>query len=120
MNGRVPITVELRNGRGDVIRQLDDPAGGTFDAAEDVDRLLQHVAEPAASSPGSAYVLLRYVDPYGDTVFNHVQMDDLLRDLDTAGRLAATPAEQRSLARLQVMARRCKAGVHLYVWFIGD
>jgi len=71
----VPIVVELRTERGQVVRGLDDPSGGTFDASGDFDRLL----------PDDG-MLLRYIDEYGDTVFNRLQMNDLIRDVD---RLAA-------------------------------
>jgi hypothetical protein len=106
----VPIRVELRTERGEVIRNLADPSGGTFDAAGDFDRLLTN-----------ADGLMRGVDPYGDTVFNRIQADDLVNEVD---RLAtandATPMERRGLARLRVMAERCRDSVHLYLWFIGD
>ena len=112
------IVAELRNERGERIGRLPDPSGGAFDAAGDFDGLLP-LAEalwPLAAS----YLLLRYVDPYGDTVFNQLQMDDLLRDIDTAEHLASSDVERRGLDRLRVIAQRCRNSVHLYVWFVGD
>ncbi len=112
------IVAELRNERGERIGRLPDPSGGAFDAAGDFDGLLP-LAEalwPLAAS----YLLLRYVDPYGDTVFNQLQMDDLLRDIDTAEHLASSDVERRGLDRLRVIAQRCRSSVHLYVWFVGD
>jgi hypothetical protein len=106
----VPIRVELRTERGDAVRNLSDPSGGTFDAAGDFDRLL-----------GGTDGLLRYVDPYGDTVFNGIQAADLVGEIE---RLATsdnvTDLERRGLDRLRVMAERCRDAVHLYIWFIGD
>src|SRR6185437_8609581 len=55
------------------------PAGGTFDDAGDFDRVL--------STNVDLCRLLQYVDPYGNTVFNAVQMSAVLDDLD---RLLAT------------------------------
>jgi hypothetical protein len=106
----VPIRVELRTESGQVVRDLPDPAGGSFDAAGDFDRLLSDVRG-----------LLRYVDPYGDTVFNRIQMPDLISDVDMLGRREdVKPIESRGLARLRIMAERCRETPHLYVWFIGD
>jgi hypothetical protein len=117
---RVPIRVELRTERGEVVGDLDDPAGGTFDAAGDFDGVLPQV--PALPPPpvNETFTLLRYVDPYGNTVFNRGQMDDLLRDIEVATTRQLTPVQRRGLDRLRVMAHRCKDSVHLYVWFIGD
>jgi hypothetical protein len=106
----VPIRVELRTERGDVVRDFIDPSGGTFDAAGDLDRLL--VATPW---------LLRSVDPYGDTVFNRLQVVGLLDDIDVlATRADLTEAERHGLTRLRAMTQRCRDSVHLYLWFIGD
>lgn len=60
------------------------------------------------------FLLLRYIDPYGDTIFNRVQMDDFLADWN---RLCPQD-EQWSLVR--DMALRCRDEAHLYLRFIGD
>jgi hypothetical protein len=106
----VPILVELRRENGEVVRDLRDPNGGLFDGAGDFDRLL----------PG-AKGLLRYIDLYGDTVFNRLQMEDLLGEvMQLLGRNDLSPSESRGLARLRALAEACQAGVHLYLWFVGD
>jgi hypothetical protein len=106
----VPIRVELRTERGEIVRDLSDPSGGTFDAAGDFDRLLARSDR-----------LLRYVDPYGNTMFNAFQAADLIGEVDEImTRSDLKPIERRGLTRLKVMAERCRDGVHLYVWFIGD
>jgi hypothetical protein len=110
----VPILVQLRTERGGVVGGLPDPAGGTFDAAGDFDRLLERAGD-------SALQLLRYVDPYGDTEFNHLQMEDLLVDIATiAGLGDLKPVKARGLDRLRVLAERCKVSANLYLWFVGD
>jgi len=112
----VPIRVELRSERGEVVRGLSDPAGGTFDAV-DLDRVLPQVAEPPTSPP---FRLLCYVDPYGNTVFNQWQMVDLLMDIERVAGHDLKPGERRGFELLRVMAERCRDSVHLYLWFIGD
>lgn len=106
----MPIVAILRNDRGEQQRGLDDPNGGTFDAAGDFDRLIP--------SDDPSYHLIGYIDPYGDTVFNGRQMTELLGDLDRLQ--TAKPVESRGLERLRRLAELCRDGVDLYVWFIGD
>jgi hypothetical protein len=115
----VPLRVELRSESGEAVRDLSDPAGGSFDAAGDFDRLLpQFGGRPRPPSVG--YKLFQYVDPYGNTVFNRPQMADLLDDIGRASRLEMTSRERRGLERLRVMAEGARDSVHLYLWFIGD
>ena len=108
----VGIEVHLRDERGGTVRGLPDPAGGTFDAAGDFDGLIPY--------EDRSFRLLCYVDPYGDTVFNTVQMADLLIELERLAALDPTPIEMRGLERLRVIAKRCRDEPHSYVWFIGD
>jgi hypothetical protein len=56
------IRAVLRRENGDTLRDLPDPAGGTFDAAGDFDGVLP--------DGDTSFTLLRYVDRYCDTVFN--------------------------------------------------
>jgi hypothetical protein len=109
---RVGVNVVLKLESGKEVRGLADPAGGTFDAARDFDRLL--------SATDESIRMLKDVDPYGDTVFNALQMPALLTDLDRLTALDLAPIERRGLDRLRVMAERCRDEVHLYIWFIGD
>lgn len=108
------VIVRLMRDSQQIIGDLPDPGGGTFDAAGDLDRLIP------PRQPGSR--LLHYIDPYGDAVFNHKQMPELLEDI--ADLATATDqlndAERHGLDRLRVMAERCREGPHLYLWFLGD
>ncbi len=60
--------------------------------------------------------LLHYLDPYGDTIFNKLQMDDLIFDLQYLGSIEPNPL----LTEIQKLAEKCKTGIHLYVIFYGD
>jgi hypothetical protein len=66
-----------------------------------------------------SYQCLRFIDWYGDTVFNHLQMDQLIEEL---ARVAEqSPPDARSLLdQVRRLAVRCKRGTHLYLWFVGD
>jgi hypothetical protein len=104
------LKAELRTKDGSVIRGIDDPAGGTFDAAGDFDERLGGVAP---------YRLLQYVDRRGqyNTVLNCAQMDDLLSDIEIALGNSAHPLARRGLERLRSMAQRCRDDGGLYIWF---
>ena len=66
---------------------------------------------------GRGFKLLHYVDRYGDTYFNGIQMPDFLADWDT---LRPASAEQQQWAAVRNMAIRCQSEPHLYLRFIGD
>jgi hypothetical protein len=66
------------------------------------------------------FVLLRFVDPYGDTVFNCLQVPHLLRDLEVLEGLTTDKAVHDQIAQLKTMCQVCLATPHLYVKFIGD
>jgi len=60
--------------------------------------------------------LLCYLDPYGDTTFNCVQVEDLLRDLVLLLALEPHPLGNELVA----LVERVKEEVHTYVCFYGD
>ena len=63
---------------------------------------------------------LRFIDPYGDTIFNRIQAQQLLIELD-ALRLRVTQLSQQSALReISEFARRCSDQPHLYIRFQGD
>ena len=64
----------------------------------------------------NSYKLLQYLDPYGDTIFNRNQIDDLIIDLKRLDKLATDSVIKQVLA----LAERCKDEVHTYLCFNGD
>ena len=62
------------------------------------------------------FKLLCYIDPFGDTIFNRLQMDDLINDLQILRILEPNPI----LDEIQLLAERCKKEYHLYIAFYGD
>jgi hypothetical protein len=72
------------------------------------------------SHDDATYHCLRYVDWYGDTVFNRLQMEAVLPELDRI-RLGARESGERELVdRVKELAHRCQAEPHLYLKFYGD
>ncbi len=72
------------------------------------------------SHDDASYQCLRFVDWYGDTVFNRLQMPVFLADLSTIRRFARGIEERELLARIGDLAEQCQRGVHLYLKFYGD
>jgi hypothetical protein len=96
----VPIDVVLRDENGREVRALSDPAGGTFDAAGDFDRLLYIDASLRAWSR---------VDPDGSVVSSGDECSELLAELPTLLALSKPGRERRGLERLRVLAEQVVA-----------
>jgi len=61
--------------------------------------------------------LLRSLDAYGDTRFNHLQMDEVISDLKATGAWKKSAA----VAEAIILAQRCKqADGSLTLCFFGD
>ncbi len=63
------------------------------------------------------FKLIKYLDPYGDTVFNNLQMKDLITDLESIAKLEP---ENRLVDEIILLARKCSSQSHLYIAFYGD
>ena len=64
----------------------------------------------------SQFSLLKYLDPYGDAVFNRLQMNDLIRDIHELGKTQ----KDKLLEEILALAENCKEEPHTYLWFYGD
>ncbi|MBC7399687.1 MAG: hypothetical protein H7289_07055 [Mucilaginibacter sp.] len=62
------------------------------------------------------YKLIKYLDPYGDTTFNLLQIDDLVSDLEKIQRIK----HNNKIPLITELALRCKAGQHTYLTFYGE
>lgn len=63
---------------------------------------------------------LRFVDPYGDTVFNRVQLEQVLTELQLLGRRATCSTERSALGEIAELARHAVDQPHLYMRLHGD
>ncbi len=62
-------------------------------------------------------VLLKYLDPYGNTFFNHLQVEDLLIVLSM---LASNMQDAESINKLRRLAVECRDSEHTSLAFYGD
>jgi hypothetical protein len=72
--------------------------------------------------PGSIdpnYVLLSGVDPFGKTVFNHVQMHAFLAEWERAKERVRDESQMEAWQRIKQMAEACREDRDLYLRFVG-
>lgn len=61
--------------------------------------------------------LLRYLDPYGDSIFNKLQMSDLACDINL---LVSYGCDKMLCDDILKLLHQCKSSDHLYLKFYGD
>ena len=90
---------------------------------EDEHEKWQEILSPEFSIPDSEifqsdkYKLLKYLDPFGNTIFNHLQMDNLVEDLEI---LKPIFNQAEVIDAIIELANKCQEGVHMYLTFSGD
>lgn len=97
------LSVQVKNARGEVLRKIAADPG--------FDPVLTGV--DAAVQPH-----LAALDPYGDTIFNYLQVKRLLLELDAYGPSSGVP--EAFLQELKELCHLVLAGTHRFLWFIGN
>src|SRR5512140_1269646 len=100
-----------------IATRLQDERGGVIDEVFDPHNIL-HSLLPTDDS--TDFELLKYVDWWGNTVFNRLQMPEFLEEW---ARIEdkATSAEAKQLhSHIKEMATVCGREPHLYLFFNGD
>ncbi len=64
------------------------------------------------------YMLLKYINPFGDTVFNCLQISDLINDLIELKK--EVPQLNQEIIGIIDIARECGNKIHTYLKFYGD
>lgn len=100
------LNIRLEEEDGSVVEQIEDPRG-------DLNRLLVAVAD---GSP----ICLQYIDLYGDTVFNRLQMKPFLREWAGLKARAVERPQAHLVTEVERLARTVEDDVHLYLRFVGD
>jgi hypothetical protein len=68
----------------------------------------------------ASYQCLRFIDWYGDTVFNRLQIPVFLEEIARTRQTAHGVEERRLLDSISELAEHCQKDVHLYLKFYGD
>jgi hypothetical protein len=65
---------------------------------------------------------LRFLDPYGDAVFNHLQVGELIREIDNLRTLAETDAQRAAVQEIGRLANMTigEGVLGRYLKFLGD
>ena len=64
------------------------------------------------------FILLKYIDFYGDTTFNTLQLDDLIGDFERLKPM--NPSQSEIIQQIIDLAKKCQDEVHTYIKFYGD
>ena len=65
-------------------------------------------------------VCLRFIDAYGDTVFNQAQMPVLLTELEADAALQDTTKDREHIEKIITLVASALGSTHTYIVFIGD
>jgi hypothetical protein len=66
------------------------------------------------------FVCLRFIDPYGDTLFNALQAKVVIDELRVLKTSIQGPHECAAVEGIESLAKMCQTEPHLYLRFIGD
>ncbi len=97
--------------------RLQDEEGNSIAEVSDASQHLNPLIPPLRDA---SYSCWRYVDEYGDTVFNRQQIKDFLNETDRLMRFTKSEEAKKLLMKVKRLARRCQKEPHLYLKFIGD
>jgi hypothetical protein len=100
---------------GWIVRLVDQHGAVVDEAASTNDASLARAQE----SP-DLYPRIAEIDPYGDTIFNKLQIPALLNELEVVLDETDNRDEQQWLLDLRALAERCRDATHLYLKLLGD
>jgi len=66
------------------------------------------------------FPLLRCVDPYGKTVFNHLQMESFLSEWERLRDRAEDDSQKEAWSKVKELAETCRSDRDLYLRFVGN
>jgi ABC-type iron transport system FetAB ATPase subunit len=99
------LTIVLEGENGNEIESIDD------------NDLLQSII-PDYNDKGS--YCLRFVDLYGDTTFNNLQIPELISELEQKLRDTKSNTTKDLIENILRLSHKCQNEVHLYLKFYGD
>jgi hypothetical protein len=69
---------------------------------------------------GTDFLLLSGVDPFGKTVFNHLQMEAFLSEWERAKDRVRDESQMEAWEKVKQMAETCRHDRDLYLRFVGN
>jgi len=77
------------------------------------------ISEPSTVKLKDA-TCLQFIDPYGDTTFNQLQIPKLLEELEALRPNCHTKEEREELESIMRFIGKAKGQIHTYMKFYGD
>jgi len=71
-------------------------------------------------APDENFLLLSGVDPFGKTVFNHLQMEAFLSEWERAKDRVRDESQMEAWEKVKQMAETCRHDRDLYLRFVGN
>lgn len=97
--------------------RLETESGSRIQEVDDAKNLLH---ELLPQEDDTSFQCLRFVDWYGDTVFNQLQLPVLIAELQRTRERVETADEREIIDRLLHLVDKGRSAGRLYVRFIGD
>jgi hypothetical protein len=88
------------------------------DLGERSDWIILHGVIPNPADGG--FVLLRGIDPFGKTVFNHLQMEAFLKEWEHTKDRVRDDSQLDAWNKVKIMAESCRDDRDLYLRFVGN
>jgi hypothetical protein len=67
-----------------------------------------------------SFPLLQYIDPYGNVIFNGMQMPEVRKELELLVEKSSSDEQKTVLRRIHDLAVRCQDHPHKFLRFRGD
>jgi len=91
-------------------------SGKELQAVRDKDNILCQLAQAASEAD---VAMLRHIDPWGDTIFNRLQLRIVIQELDVLAKLARNESETALIAEVRGLAIFCQEKPHRYLKIFG-
>jgi hypothetical protein len=88
------------------------------DLGERSDWIILHGVLPSRDE--RAFNCLRGIDPYGKTVFNHLQMEKFLEEWELVKDRAHDDSQREAWQKVREMAQSCQQDRDLFLRFVGN
>ena len=95
---------------------LEDESGGVIESIQDNGLLGKYIPEANDKN----YCCAKYINRWGNTIFNELQMDDLIKELVSRTSKSEDKEIQMLIVQIYNLVEIAKKDVHVYIKFIGD
>jgi hypothetical protein len=98
-----------------LVVKLEDDLG---EQGEHSEWVILHGVIPARQEDD--FPILRGIDPFGRTVFNHLQIEAFLKEWERVGGRARDDSQKEAWQKVKEMAEKCQGDRDLYLKFVGN